>query len=75
MPQENIYNSVRELRVEDQLTQEDLAEAVGVSRQTINSLERGRYIPSLPLALKIAEYFNRPVESIFFLENRSGKRA
>ena len=75
MRQENVFNSVRELRGEGQITQEDLAEAVGVSRQTINSLERGRYIPSLPLALKIAEYFSRPVETIFSLEDRSGKRS
>lgn len=62
-------NYVRELRSDNRITQEELAEAVGVSRQTINSPARGRYIPSLPLALKIAEYFRRPLESIFSLEN------
>jgi len=72
MPRDVILNSVRELRAEGRITQEELAQAMGVSRQTINSLERGRYIPSLPLALRIAEYFNRPVESIFSLKDPAG---
>jgi putative transcriptional regulator len=58
-------NDVRELRLEAGLSQAQLAEAVAVSRQTINSIETGRYIPSLPLALALARYFERPVEAIF----------
>ena len=51
------------------ITQQELAEAVGVSRQTINSIEAGRYVPSAVLALKIAGYFGKPVESVFLLED------
>ena len=50
------------------LTQEDLAKKVGVTRQTIISIEQGKYIASLPLALKIAKEFGVPVESIFMIE-------
>lgn len=50
------------------ITQQDLATAVGVSRQTINSIEAGRYVPSAVLAMKIARYFGKPTESIFELE-------
>lgn len=50
------------------LTQEDLAKKVGVSRQTINSIEKGRYVPSTILALKIATIFEKPVDEVFELE-------
>jgi putative transcriptional regulator len=56
------------LREAHGLTQGDLAVAVGVSRQTINSVERGRFEPSLSLALVIARYFERPLEEIFSLD-------
>ena len=49
------------------MTQEDLAKQVGVTRQTIISIEQGKYIASLPLALKIARVFSTPVEEIFYL--------
>lgn len=58
-------NSIRELRTERSLSQAQLAEAVGVSRQTIISIEGGRYTPSLPLALALARYFERTVEEVF----------
>lgn len=58
-------NDVRRLRLERALSQAQLAEAMQVSRQTINSIENGRYIPSLPLAIALARYFSRPVEEIF----------
>ncbi len=58
-------NDVRELRLDRGLSQAQLAEAMQVSRQTINSIETGRYIPSLPLAIALARYFVRPVEEIF----------
>jgi putative transcriptional regulator len=58
-------NDVRELRAVRALRQEDLAKAVGVSRQTINAIETGRYLPSLPLAIALARFFGKPVEELF----------
>lgn len=52
---------------QDDMTQEDLAQAVGVTRQTIISIEKGRFVPSTLLALKIAKFFKKRVEDIFFL--------
>jgi putative transcriptional regulator len=66
----NITNRVRELRQAGAgMTQQQLAEAVGVSRQTIIAIEGGRYSPSLEVALKIARTFDHPVEAIFSLEH------
>ncbi len=56
---------VRELRVERGWSQADLARELGVSRQTVNAIEVGRYDPSLPLAFRIARLFARPIEAIF----------
>ena len=53
------------LRAERDWTQEDLASRLGVSRQTVNSIETGKYDPSLPLAFKIARLFGKPIEEIF----------
>ena len=61
-------NDIRRLRTERGLTQADLAEAMRVSRQTINAIETGRYLPSLPLAIELARYFGRPVEEVFHVE-------
>ena len=58
-------NQVRELRTGRGLAQGQLAEAMGVSRQTINSIETGRYTPSLPLAIALARYFGVTVEEMF----------
>jgi len=58
-------NEVRELRNAKGLSQQELGEAMDVSRQTINSIEKGRYTPSLPLALALARYFETTVEEIF----------
>lgn len=58
-------NLIRQLRTERGWTQADLAERLEVSRQTINSLEKGRYDPSLPLAFRIARVLGRPIEEIF----------
>ena len=63
-----IRNRVRELRLERGWTQQELAEAVGVSRQSINSIERDRYVPSLELALTFARLFGRATDEIFALE-------
>ncbi|MBX9803679.1 MAG: helix-turn-helix transcriptional regulator [Caulobacteraceae bacterium] len=58
-------NRLKVLRAERDWSQADLAEQLGVSRQTVNALETGRYDPSLPLAFKIARVFGQPIESIF----------
>jgi putative transcriptional regulator len=58
-------NEVRTLRGDRSLSQQQLGEAMDVSRQTINSIEKERYTPSLPLAIALARYFGRPVEEIF----------
>ena len=60
-----MVNRVRELRLERRLTQMELASQLGVSRQTVNSIEVGRYIPSLPLALGLARVFGTSVEALF----------
>lgn len=64
---EHVRNTVYELRTERGVTQEDFADAIGVSRQTIIAIEKGNYTPSVLLALKIAHYFKTPVEHIFTL--------
>ena len=58
-------NDVRELRAARGLSQADLAQEMKVSRQTINAVETGRYTPSLPLAIALARFFQRPVEEVF----------
>ena len=58
-------NTVRDMRMRKNLAQGQLAEAMGVSRQTINSIENERYTPSLPLALALARYFGVRVEEMF----------
>lgn len=58
-------NRLKVLRAENDLTQAQLAEALGVSRQTINAIEKGKFDPSLPLAFKTARLFKLPIESIF----------
>ena len=58
-------NDVRELRIAKQLSQGELGAALGVSRQTVNAIETGRYSPSLPLAIVIARFFGRAVEEVF----------
>ena len=55
-------------RAEKDLTQEELAQRIGVSRQSINAIESGRYVPSTVLALKMAQVFGKTVEELFFLE-------
>ena len=66
-----IRNRVRDLRISRSWTQQQLAEAVGVSRQSINAIERERYVPSLPLALTFARVFALPTDAIFSLESEA----
>jgi putative transcriptional regulator len=61
-------NRIQELRKEKKIRQEDLADAVGVTRQTIISLENGKYNASLQLAYNIARYFDRQIEDVFLFE-------
>ena len=61
-------NRIKVERAERDITQQQLAEAVGVSRQTINAIETKKYVPSAVLALKIARTFGKPVEAVFALE-------
>jgi len=62
---ETIKNQVYELRTKSNITQEALAEALGVTRQTIIAIEKGNYTPSVILVLKIAKFFRKAVEDIF----------
>jgi putative transcriptional regulator len=64
-----ITNRVKEMRTARDWTQEHLAQAAGVSRQSINSIERNRYVPSLELALTFSRIFSCPTDQIFQLEN------
>ena len=61
-------NRIEEIRKERGIRQEEFAKALGVSRQTISSLENGRYNPSIQLAFKIARYFDMPIEEVFIYE-------
>lgn len=61
-------NNIKVERAIKDITQEDLANIISVSRQTINAMEKNKYVPSTVLALKIARYFEKPVEQIFFLD-------
>lgn len=63
-----MLNKVKEERVKLAMTQQELADQLNISRQSIFSIEIGKYVPSTVLALKIAKIFNKPVEKIFILE-------
>jgi putative transcriptional regulator len=67
-------NRVREQRTQRGLSQADMAAALGVSRQTVISIENGRYLPSLPLAFRIARFFGLPVEKMFDPEDEEAGR-
>ncbi|WP_027086593.1 helix-turn-helix transcriptional regulator [Cohnella panacarvi] len=64
-----VNNYIRKLRFErDEMSQQQLADQVGVTRQTIISIEKGNYSPSLELAFRIAEVFDLPIEQVFYIE-------
>jgi putative transcriptional regulator len=70
-----ITNRIRDLRAEHaQMTQQDLADRIGVTRQTIIAIELGKYSPSLEMAFQIAEVFGAPLESVFQFEPKGKKR-
>jgi putative transcriptional regulator len=62
-------NNLKVLRAIKNISQEELAKEISVSRQTINAMEKGKYVPSTVLALKLAKYFEKNVEAIFTLES------
>lgn len=62
---ESMKNRLKVLRAERDWSQQDLADALGVSRQSVNAIETGKYDPSLPLAFRIADVFNLAIEAIF----------
>jgi putative transcriptional regulator len=69
MAKSNIKNDIRTLRfLNDEMTQQELADEVGVSRQTIAAIEKGKYSPTLELAFKIARVFDKPLEEVFSYE-------
>ncbi|MDC6363842.1 MULTISPECIES: helix-turn-helix transcriptional regulator [Flavobacteriaceae] len=61
-------NNIKVQRAIHDMTQADLAEKIGVSRQTINAIEKNKYVPSTVLSLKIAKLFGKPLEELFFLD-------
>lgn len=69
-----LKNNLEQIRKEKGITQEDLASALEVSRQTIGSLENGRYNPSIVLAFKIAKFFNLTIEEIFIYEEENNEK-
>jgi putative transcriptional regulator len=64
-----VRNDVRDLRARKGLSQGELAQAMGVSRQTINSIETDRYTPSLPLAIALARFFDATIEEVFHVDD------
>lgn len=68
---DELGNRIRVFRAEHRLSQAELADAIGVSRKTISTIEVGRFVPSTVIALKIARYFGVPLEDVFFL-NEAG---
>lgn len=64
----SVVNHIREIREEKNIPQKEMAQALGVSRQTMTAIEKGKYNPSLELSLKIAAYFDRPFDEIFYLD-------
>ena len=67
-------NKIKVYRAMHDLTQEDLAKAIGVTRQTILAIEKGKYVPSLDLAFRISRHFGVNVEEIFLYEEEGGQR-
>ena len=68
-------NRLKVLRAERDWSQQDLAQRLAVSRQSVNAIETGKYDPSLPLAFRIAELFERPIEEIFVSPSRRSSKA
>jgi putative transcriptional regulator len=69
----NLHNHLKELRLKNNLTQEYLAGVVGVTRQTIISIEKEKFVPSVKLALELAFALDAPIDELFFLEENRGE--
>jgi len=69
MTEPHLQNQLKVFRAKRQLTQQELADSIGVTRKTINVIEAGNYSPSVILALNIAKFFDTPVEEIFYLDS------
>ncbi|MBI5630966.1 MAG: helix-turn-helix transcriptional regulator [Elusimicrobia bacterium] len=74
-PTSRISNDLRDLRAKRNMTQEELANAVGVTRVTINYIENGEYRPSLELAFLLARFFGKPIEEVFHFRAHGGHHA
>ena len=74
-PKLNIVNRLHVLMAERRITQQQLADAVGVTRGTIVAIERGNYNPSLDLAFKLARYFSADINAVFQIEERDNEKA
>jgi len=70
-----VKNFIKVWRAKNNITQEKLGNAIGMSRQSINAIERGKFTPSILTALKMAAYFNTEVENIFYIEDISEKES
>lgn len=68
-----VINHIRDIRLEKGITQVKMAEDLQITRQTINAVEKNKYNPSLELALKMLEYFDVPIEELFYLEKKEGE--
>lgn len=68
-----VVNHIREIRQKKGITQVRMAEDLQITRQTINAIENNKYNPSLELALKLIDYFDVPIEKLFYLEKTKGK--
>jgi putative transcriptional regulator len=71
----NLCNRLKEIRLQKELTQESLANAVGVTRQTIIAVEKARFVPSVKLALELASALGTPLKDLFWLEHNKGGRS
>lgn len=69
-----LYNQVKKMREEKGISQTEFGKLCGVSRQTVSSIERGDYHPSIVLAIKIAHIFDKPVEELFWLEDEENEK-
>ncbi|MGE8206808.1 helix-turn-helix transcriptional regulator [Heyndrickxia sp. NPDC080065] len=69
-----VINHIREIRLKKGITQIKMAEDLQITRQTVNAIEKNRYNPSLELALKLIEYFDVPIEELFYLEKTKGEK-
>jgi putative transcriptional regulator len=69
----NLCNRLKEIRLQKELTQESLANAVGVTRQTIIAVEKEKFVPSVRLALELASALDTPLEDLFWLEHKGGR--